>query len=64
MGREDSTPAPGAKIFLAASLDLADVHPRHEWLIAFERMDVRVFSELSFVQMLSGYLPLDGVTHH
>ncbi len=40
-----------------------DVHLRHEWLSAFERMGVRVFSESSFVQMLSGYLPLDGVTH-
>jgi hypothetical protein len=39
-----------------------DVHPRYEWLMAFEKMGVRVFSESSFVQMLSGCLPLDGVT--
>ena len=38
-----------------------DVHPRYEWLIAFKKMGVRVFSESSFVQMLSGFLPLDGV---
>lgn len=38
-----------------------DVHPRYEWLMAFEKMGVRVFSESSFVQMLSGCLPLDGV---
>lgn len=41
---------------------MVDVHPRHEWLIAFERMGVRVFSVSSFVQMLSGCLPFDGVT--
>jgi hypothetical protein len=39
-----------------------NVHPRCEWLMAFEKMGVRVFSESSFVQMLSGCLPLDGVT--
>jgi len=39
-----------------------DVHPRHEWLVAFEKVGVRVFSESSFVQMLSGFLPLNGVT--
>ena len=39
-----------------------DVHPRCEWLMAFEKMGVRVFSESSFVQMLSGCLPLDSVT--
>ena len=33
-----------------------DVHPRYEWLIAFKKMGVRVFSESSFVQMLSGCL--------
>jgi hypothetical protein len=38
-----------------------DVHPRHEWLNAFEKMGVRVVSESSFVQMLSVPLPLDGV---
>jgi hypothetical protein len=38
-----------------------DVHPRYEWLMAFEKMGVRVFSESSFVQVLSGCLPLDGV---
>jgi hypothetical protein len=38
-----------------------DVHPLYEWLMAFEKMGVRVFSEPSFVQMLSGCLPLDGV---
>ena len=40
-----------------------DVHPRYEWLMAFGKMGVRVFSESSFVQMLSGCLPLDGVMH-
>ena len=40
-----------------------DVHPRHEWLIAFEKMGVRVFSESSLVQMLSGYLSFDYVEH-
>lgn len=38
-----------------------NVHLRYEWLIVFKRMGVRVFSESSFVQMLSGFLPLDGV---
>lgn len=38
-----------------------NVHPRYEWLIAFKRMGVRMFSEYSFVQMLSGFLSLDGV---
>ena len=38
-----------------------NVHPRYEWLIAFKKMGVRVFSESSFVQMLSGFLSLDGV---
>jgi len=41
-----------------------DVHPRCEGLLAFENMGVRVFSESSFVQMLSGcpavYLPAAG----
>ena len=40
-----------------------DVHPRHEWLIAFEKMGLRVFSKSSFVQMLSGFLPFDCVEH-
>jgi hypothetical protein len=38
-----------------------DVHPRYEWFIAFKKMGVRVISEPSFVQILSGFLPLDGV---
>ena len=36
---------------------------RHEWLIAFEKIGVRVFPESSFVQMLSGFLPFDCVQH-
>jgi hypothetical protein len=35
-----------------------NVHSRYEWLIAFKKMGVRVSSESSFVQMLSGFLSL------
>jgi len=38
-----------------------DVHPRKEWLVAFERMGVRVFSESALMQMLSGELPLASI---
>jgi hypothetical protein len=38
-----------------------DVHPRSQWLTAFEKMGVRLFSESALVQMLSGELPLASV---
>ncbi len=38
-----------------------DVHPRKEWLVAFEKMGVRLFPESALVQMLSGELPLASV---
>lgn len=38
-----------------------DVHPRAEWLLAFEKMGVRVFSETALLQLLSGELPLASI---
>ncbi len=38
-----------------------DVHPRKEWLVAFETMGVRLFPESALVQMLSGELPLASI---
>lgn len=38
-----------------------DVHPRKEWLVAFEKMGVRLFPESALVQLLSGELPLASI---
>jgi len=39
-----------------------DVHPRSEWLLAFARMGVRVYSEeAALLQFLSGELPLAAI---
>lgn len=38
-----------------------DVHPRKEWLVAFEKMGVRLLPESALVQMLSGELPLASI---